>query len=445
MKNPPFTYPEQESKILEFKSQLPEFLTLIKTCVAFANTAGGTIIIGIEDGTRNIIGATEKDRERLYYDFPNSLYDSTAPGLFAHIYEKNMYDKTILIIEIPYSAKKPVYIKKEGLPKGVYIRIGASNRRAQETHIEDLIREGKNDYYDEEPTKATLTDLSSLALSQCYGASYSEKKLLADFVITNSLNIKKYYATVAGTLMFCETPEKYIPEAVILCTQFSGTKGRDIIQTRELTGPLPQLLNDSLTLLSNWLQRNLTLDGAKLIGKTPVPQKALREAIANALLHRKYSIPGAVKIALYDDRLEIFSPGGFPGLVDTKNLGDGTTCLRNPHLTQIARRLHLIEKLGTGIRLIFDECKKVGLQKPMYYDDGDYVKVVFYFSPAIEKSDTTEEAILALIKMRESVSTAEVITFLNVSRNTVTRKLNILIEKKLIKRQGKGPATRYSR
>ena len=194
--------------------------------MAFANTAGGSIIVGIEDATRKIIGVTESDCDRMYYDFPNSLYDSTVPGLFIHIHEKNMNDKAILIIEIPFSARKPVYIKKEGISKGVYIRVGASNRRAQETHVEDLIREGKHDYYDEEPTKATLEDLSDTLLSKCYGKNPTEKKLSADFVITNSMNIKKYYATVAGTLMFSEAPDKYIPEALILCTQFSGTKGK---------------------------------------------------------------------------------------------------------------------------------------------------------------------------------------------------------------------------
>lgn len=445
MKSSLNTYPEQESKTLEFKSQVPAFSTLIKTCVAFANTAGGSIIIGIEDASRKIIGISEADRERIYYDFPNSLYDTTVPGLFAHIYEKSLNNKTVLMIEIPFSAKKPVYIKKEGIPKGVYIRVGASNRRAQDAHIADLMREGKHDYYDEEPTKATLDDLSNTLLSKCYGKNYTKKRLLSDFVITSSINIKKHYATIAGTLMFSENPEKYIPEALILCTQFSGTKGRDIIQTRQLTGPISQLIDDSLKILGNWLAKDLKLNEAKLVGKLPVPKAALREAIANALLHRKYTIPGAVKIALYDDRLEIFSPGAFPGLVDTKNLGDGTTCLRNPHLTQIARRLHLIEKLGTGIRLIFDECEKLGIKKPQYQEDGDYVKIIFYFSPSTTGKKTDEEAIMALLEMRKSITAADVVMLLNISRNTATRKLNNLIKQNLIKRHGKGPGVQYTK
>ena len=438
-------YPERESKTLEFKSQVPAFSTLIKTCVAFANTAGGSILIGIEDESRKILGISEQDRIRMYDDFPNSLYDSTSPGLFAHIYEKNINNRAVMIVEIPFSPRRPVYVKKEGMPKGVYLRIGSSNRRAQPPHVVDLIREGKHDYYDEEPTKAHLKDLSKILLSECYGSHYSEKKLLAEYVITKGMSSKNYHATVSGTLMFSNSPEQYIPEASVLCTQFSGIKGRSIIQTRELNGSIPELVDDSLHLINSWLEKEFLLKGAKLIGKSPLPTIALREAIVNALIHRKYTIAGSVKIALYDDRLEIFSPGAFPGLMDIKNLGDGTTCLRNPHLAQLARRLHLIEKLGTGIRLIFDACQKMGIKRPDYVENGDFVKVIFSFSPNTEEINTDEEKIIKLLLIRGKLSVSDVVNLLGVSRNTATRKLNHLIEKKLIRREGKGPAVRYSK
>lgn len=346
-------------------------------------------------------------------------------------------------IEVPFCAKKPVYIKSEGIPKGVYLRVGSSNRRAQEEHVKDLIREGKRDYYDEEPTKAGLDDLSKHLLSKCYGKIYSEKKLLSEHIIIQSMNYEKYHATVAGTLMFAQNPEKYIPEANILCTQFSGKSGRNIIQTQELKGPIPELSHESLELVTHWLNRHFTLRGSELTGTSIIPPSALREAIINALLHRKYTVSGAVKIALYDDRLEIFSPGGFPGLIDVKNLGDGTTYLRNPHLARLARRLHLVEKLGTGIRLIFDECKKNGIKKPQYIEDGDYVKLVFEFSPDLDNATSAEEALLKLFAIHTEVSIADVMALLQISRNTATRKLNELLGKNLIKRRGKGPAVRY--
>jgi ATP-dependent DNA helicase RecG len=437
-------YPERESKTLEFKSTLPKFPTLIKTCVAFTNTAGGQIIIGVEDNTRKIIGINDKDRERVYESFPNSLYDATNNGLFAHIYERNFNDRSVLMINVPLSTRRPCFIKQEGIPKGVYLRVGSSTRRAQKEHVEELMRESKHQYYDVEPTSATFEELSKSRLEQCYGKSLSPKKLESDGVITSlSISPQQYSATIAGVLMFSDQPEKIIPETIIICSEFSGTSGRNIIQTRELIGPIPDLIQESTSLLEHWLQRNFKLEGVKLTGKSPIPMEALREAITNGLLHRKYTIPGALKIALYEDRLEIFSPGGFPGLVDIKNLGDGTTYLRNPHLAMLARRLKITEKLGTGIKLIFDSCHTYGIKKPEYHEDGDFVKIIFYFSPSIEAGDTDEDVILKYMSMHKEAEVSDIIKLLDVSRNTATRKINNLIEKKLIMRKGSGPAVRY--
>ena len=193
-------YPERESKVLEFKESLPKFTALIKTCVAFANTAGGQIIIGVEDETRKIIGISDADRERLYEDFPSSLYDSTNSGLFVHIYERNYNDRSVLIIEIPLSARRPCFIKQEGIPKGVYLRVGASTRRALHAHVEELMRESKHQHYDAEPTKATIEELSSERLRDCYDR-YTNKKLETDSVITSlTIEHKQYFATIAGVL-----------------------------------------------------------------------------------------------------------------------------------------------------------------------------------------------------------------------------------------------------
>lgn len=444
MTKPFHIYPERESKNLEFKEKLPKFSSLIKTCVAFANTAGGQIIIGVEDNTRKIIGISDEDREKLYEDFHNSLYDSTSSGLFAHIYERNLNDRSVMIIEVPLSAKRPCFVKQDGIPKGVYLRVGASTRQAQDDHVEELIREGKHLYFDEEPTKATLEDLSKTRLQQCYGPSYSNKKLASDAVITSlTLSHKQYHATIAGVLMFSNQPEQYIPEAIIICTEFAGKSGRKIIQTRELSGPIPQLIQESIALLEHWLQRHYKLQGVKLAGEMLIPLDALREAVINALMHRKYTIPGAVKIALYEDRIEIFNPGALPGLVDIDNLGDGTTYLRNPHIAKLARRLKLVEKLGTGIKLIFDECSAHGIKRPEYHEDGDFVKLIFFFMPNTEIGLSDEEIILNTISMRREISIGEIIQILNVSRNTATRKLNSLIEKNLIVRKGSGPSVKY--
>ena len=160
-------------------------------------------------------------------------------------------------------------------------------------------------------------------------------------------------------------------------------------------------------------------------------------------MNRKYWISGAVKIALFDDRLEIFNPGNFPGLVDTKHLVDGTTYLRNPVIARLMRRFGLIEKLGTGIRLIQESCAQVGLAAPEFIDGADSVKVVFRFLPSDHSNASEQDKLLALLEMRATIIIKEVEHYLSVSRNTATRKLNQLMEAGKIVRIGKGPSVRY--
>ena len=437
-------FPERESRHLEFKSRVVDFSALIKTSIAFANAVGGRIIIGVDDKTREIMGITEKERIRIHDDFPNSLYDSVSPNLVAQIYEQNFGKYTVIIIEIPASPRKPYFLKTVGMALGTYIRVGSSTRRANQEYIEDLAREAQRITFDEEIIHQSIDILSAELLKNFYGKNATHKRLLADKILAKHLANKELLApTVAGIMLFTEEPHTYIPEALIRCTRFKGKEGRDILRTEEITGSIEQQSVTALKILNAWLATDYELQGATLKGRLPIPIDALREAILNALLHRKYNIPGAVKIAIYDDRLEIFNPGCFPGLVDINNLGDGITYLRNPVLVRLARHMGLIETLGTGIRLIFDSCYKAGIRAPVYHEEGDFVKLIFYFQPHLDKKSDREK-ILAFIKFTKQTTAGEVANYLSVSRNTAIRKLNALVKENHLLKIGKGPTVKYT-
>ncbi len=439
-----FTF-ERESKLIEFKVQLPKFEALIKTCIAFANAAGGRIIIGVDDKTHKIVGISDLDRAKVYDDFPNSLYDSVAPTLMAQIYEQNFDNKSVLIIEIPMSPRKPYFLKSKGINQGTYIRVGSSTRQATPEYIEDLTREAQRISYDEETIHVNPDEiLSHELLTQFIGSRVTKKRLLAEHILKRKVaNSENYAPTIAGILMFCETPDQYIPEAMIKCTRFRGISGRDILKTEDISGTLEYQAQTSLSILNQWLTFQFEMQGAKMQRKIFVPEEALREAILNALLHRKYSIPGAVKIAVYDNRVEIFSPGCFPGLVDLNNLGDGTTYLRNATLVRLAYKLNLIETRGTGIKLIYESCRKAGLKKPEYHEEGDFVKVIFFFEPDHTAYADESDSILAFMQTQNEVNAKAIAEYLAVSHNTALRKLGILVKRNKIIKIGKGPAVRY--
>lgn len=350
----------------------------------------------------------------------------------------------MLIIEIPISPRKPYFLKSKGVANGTFIRIGSSTRKAKPEHIEDLVRESQRISFDEEIVHASSDILSKEMLKGFYESKATTRRLIADKIIaSNPANKEKYSPTVAGVLMFSQSPDDYIPEALIKCTQFKGTSGREIIRSEDINGSIEQQAKNSMIVVKSWLATNYKLSGPKLIGKMPIPKEVIREAIMNALLHRKYSIPGAIKIALYDDHLEIFSPGCFPGLVDINNLGDGTTYLRNPALARLAYRMEMIETRGTGIRLIFESCKKAGVRRPVFHEEGDFVKVIFYFEPDVLQFDDAEEAIMALFKQHTEITAKHVADYLSISRNSALRKLRVLIDKNKVRKTGQGPSVVY--
>ena len=445
-------YPYGESKTLELKERIPTKNQIIKTCAAFANGAGGEIVIGIEDKTRKIIGVSNETRNKVFDEIANSIIDSINPYLNPEVFERNINGKTIVIIKIYPGNRTPYFVKSEKnqTHEGVYLRVASSTRQASKQYIRDLYRQQENTYFDEEPSKLAFSNLSKSLLNEIYNKRSSEEKYIMDKIaVRNIKNPRKIIATNAAVLFFANNPEVHIPEALVICSQFKGEKGRKIIRTTELKGPIPYLVESTLKLLESWLEVKLKVsDSGRLKGHLLIPKIALREAIINALIHRTYFINSAVKIALYENRLEIFSPGGFPGMISIESLGDGTTFLRNPTIAKLARQYKLIEKLGSGIRMIFDSCQKQKLKKPEFQENGDFVKLIFYFkklkkSNLSNKDISDEDQIIQLGKKLKEFRIKNILENIDISRNTATRKMNHLIRKKIFRRYGQGAGTYF--
>jgi predicted HTH transcriptional regulator len=437
------TYPQLEGKSIEFKEEPPAFSKLIRTCVAFANTSGGDLIIGVVDKSREIKGLDNNVINKIYEDFPNALYDAVSPTVLPQIYIKNIDDKQVLVIKVWPGNKKPYFIKSMGIPKGVYIRAGASTRPVSEESLEDLVREGQRRSFDQECLEADLSSLSSELLKNFYETP-SSRQLLSDGVaIPNPIAPDTLRPTVAGALFFSESPDHLVPEAVVLCTLFKGNLGREIIQSVELKGPIANLVPSTLRQLSSWMERNWKMNEGRLEGASPVPEVAIREAVVNALIHRKYSVPGPVKIALYEHRLEIFSPGHLPGLVSVESLGDGTTFLRNPIVANLARKHKLVEKMGSGIRMIKESCAKASLPPPSFFEGGDYVKVIFEWSKKLQNEENGFP-LRHLFDEKGHLTPSRVMQETNDSRRTVSRKLKRWVEEGHLLRHGKGAGIYYT-
>ncbi len=434
---------ERESRIVEYKRQLPDYETIAKTVVAFANGDGGQVVVGIDDKTRKIIGLDPLTIDMLMERLPVSFADRIQPPLFPQIFEKNIEDKEVLVIQVFPGNQKPYFIASEGIKKGVYIRVGAHTRRAAGETLEELRLLRSRIGYDEQSVPSCKS--STLDVSVLPASLQTQKGLISIEVLRVDNQSGALYPTRGGILMFHSQPHTFVPEAYVICSRMRGSKGRDTVESHEITGTLPRQLEHTVEILESWLGREPSLKGVRYTNrKTALPMEAVREALANALFHRQYSIPGAIKVALYADRFEVFSPGHFAGPFIPDTLGDGTSYIRNKVIAFSARRLSLMEKRGTGIKLILDSMRDSGLHAK-FIEGAGWFKVILYLIATGDRNTilNSEEAVLKLFESKTEITSADVCKTLDISKATAVAVINTLLNKRQILRIGKGPKTRY--
>jgi ATP-dependent DNA helicase RecG len=436
---------ERESRILEYKRSIGNYNKIAQTVVAFANGDGGQIIVGVDDKTRNITGLSAKEIDDLLERLPVSLADLIYPPIFPQVFEKTIDGKEVLILQVFPGSQKPYFISAAGMEKGVFIRVGSHTRRASGPVLDELRLLRSRTLYDEAPVpECPVKELQTNLLPSTLR---TKQALLSLDIIRHDTFSASLHPTRGGVLMLHPSPHRYVPEAVTIVSRMRGDRGRDTIETHEISGSLGEQSDTTIALLEEWLARDHGLRGSRYSPRNAaLPLPAVREAINNALFHRQYSIPGAIKAALYADRLEVFSPGHFAGPFIPETLGDGTSYIRNRVIAVLARRLNFIEKRGTGIRLIKDVMADSRLPEPVFQEGAQWFKVTLYFSGHAEFAEheqPPEKAILTLFETKSEISSADVRSLLKVSKATSVSFLDRLITDKKIVRVGKGPKTRY--
>jgi ATP-dependent DNA helicase RecG len=199
-----------------------------------------------------------------------------------------------------------------------------------------------------------------------------------------------------------------------------------------------------------YLHHSFVIRGKKREEKLEIPEIAIRETLLNAIVHRNYHIQAPIKIAIYDNRIEIFSPGDFPGPINNSNLLSGLTYIRNPGICKIFRQAKYIEKLGSGFHNLFHSYESWGLNTPEVIEGENYIKCIL---PRAQQSRVLIEAeggneaekILNLFNRVEELTISDVIAALGMARATAGRRLNGLVKERKLKKIGWGKATRYKK
>ena len=367
-----------ESKNVEFKENLPEkSIKYMKSVVAFANGIGGKIIFGIADKTREVIGFDKEDVFKKMDAIANAVSDSCEPAIIPDITLQTVDGKTVIVAEISEGRQRPYYIKALGREGGVYVRVAGTTRLADEYMIKELMFEGSNRYFDQALcTGLTITDEDIDALckemkNQAVKNAHNEEQKVS------IKDVGRQQLRSWGLLI--ERDGKDYPSnayailtghgglhIAIQCGVFKGTTKEVFVDRREYTGPLWEQIDEAFQFVLRNIHLGATIVGIYRQDVYEIPSDAIRELIINAVVHRSYLDHGTIQVAVYDNRLEITSPGKLPMGQTMERMKEGYSKIRNEALAHAFAYMNLIEHWGSGIPRIIDKVKAAGLREPEF-------------------------------------------------------------------------------
>ena len=451
-------YPESESSFLELKREMPKNDQIVKTIIGFCNRHGGKIIVGVDDnGT--IVGIPDREIEGLLESLDRTIYEATAPPILPLVYTRTMADKMILCIEVSKGMNKPYYRRSEGLENGVYIRIGRHTLRANADLSEELKWQSRGITFDVLPVyqASASSELCREKIETFFKKRRGKAKVKFSEELLEAYECAvrehgQLFPTVAGILLFGTNPQKYFSEGMIICTHYAGIEGREALATKDCTGTILEQYREVIAFLLSRLYRSFSIKEFERQEHLELPEIALREVLLNMLVHRNYHIKAPAKISIYDDRIEFFSPGDFPGPLNTHNLLEGMSFLRNPAICRVFREAQLMEKLGTGLIALFDSYARMQLPPPQVIEGASFVKCILPRNmpgrESVQGGSNLPQALKAvynLFGVANEVAISDVMAALNLPRATAGRRLASLVREKLIIKKSSGRSAYYRR
>ena len=389
-----------ESINIEYKVEMPKKSEkYMKTVVAFANGRGGRIVFGVDDKTLNIVGMNPDTIFQTMDSITNAISDSCEPKIYPDVTLQSIDDKTIIVVEIHPGPMRPYYIKNKGLVDGTYVRVAGTSRHAEGYMLKELILEGQNRYFDNEPceyleiNEDDIKDLCDKMKKIAIENTWNDEEKAAIRDVTKNILItwgilKEDNGKIIPTNAYALLTGKMQIQPTIQCAVFKGKTRAYFVDRREFSGPIQDQVQLAFQYVLEKINMGMQIKGIYRQDVYELPINSVRELIANAVAHRNYLEPGNIQVAIFDDRLEVTSPGMLLNTVSIKKMIEGYSRLRNPAIANAFAYMKIIEKWGTGIPRILRECKEYGLKKPELIDfDGDF-RVNMYRRE--EKTKTTQ-------------------------------------------------------
>ncbi len=422
--------------------------TLAQAFVAFANAEGGAIVVGAHGGV--VEGMNAQGVKRIN-ELRQASIDHTSPPVRATCTEVECVNSegvpdTLLVFRIEPGER--VHEMKNG---DTYLRVGDESRKLNFTQRQELeFDKGQSQYDGMAIAGYTVADLEGALLDNYREATGAEST--KGILHARSLLTRDGAVTNAGYLLFAAHPQQEFPEAYIRVLRYLSTErgtgsslnleeGGDI----KIEGPIPIAIEHAAGVIEQLAPKRRALDATgHFRGTDLVPKDAWLEGLVNAVIHRSYSLAGDhIRVEIFPDRIEIESPGRFPGLVDPSKPLEISRFARNPRIARVCADLRIGQELGEGIKRIFAEMRKVGLTDPVYRQGTGSVRLRLEAIPRLppevaDRLPKGSQAVLDLLRgARTPMGTGEVAEALRMSRPTATSRLQALRDAGLIEWMGK--------
>ena len=425
-----------ETENIEFKSQFTD--ELYKEVIAFANTAGGVIYIGI-DNNGNAVGIDCIDK--TYTRITNGIRDAIMPDVTMFV-KYTIQENRVVRITVGEGSYKPYYLKAKGLkPSGVFVRQGTSSVSASHEQIRAMIKESDGDTFEDmRSMEQNLTFRSAKEAFERYHVEFSKTKYRALGITTQAEELYSNLALIVSDQ--CAHTTK-----IAVFTDEENTRFRD---SKEFGGSIFEQLDKTYAYLALCNKKVTTFRGLERIEKVDYPEEALREALLNALVHRDYSFSGSIIINVNDKEMEFISIGGLlPGL-SPDDIRSGISQPRNKKLADVFHRLHLIESYGTGIRKIYNLYANCS-EQPRIMVTSNTFKIIL---PNMNRARPTEseavvtaqmQRILDYIEEHGQISEPEIQELLGLRKTRAFIVAKQMRDEGLIRVEGRGIDKKYKK
>ena len=453
-----------ETSSVEFKDARGGFpRDTWKTISAFSHRpSGGFIAFGVtENRSKNSVEVTGiTELATLQEKMSGVVSGQMSIVIRPEYFPVTMSGKTVLVIYIPECSDqhKPCYHKDTGMPNGAYIRDGNNDRKITHEEMLRFLDNAKLSKFDS--TRAPDTQLSDLSEKKIYDllirmgqrTNRDARVEEIDFDLLKNLGIadtfdKDNFPTVAGFLIFAkEKPQlkRSFNRYAIRCVKYKGSNvTTDIIDKADIDGTL----NEQIDAMQKFILRNIRTSaqivGTKRVERYEYPEKAIREIVANAVIHRDYRITETyAQVNVFEDRLEVFNPGCLPPGVTVENIRDAQVS-RNEIIAARLKDLDYLEEYGRGIDIVFTETEKWGLLQPIFKNTTNSFKVILPGEKLSKLNDRQFRIWDYLVEQKRITATACAEFFPDISRATVNNDLSKMQELGLIHSGGASINTYY--